>query len=51
MKIKNTHYYFFRGIYGGCHWIPFVYWTKAYKEMGWLLWVFTIATSMEEDDE
>jgi hypothetical protein len=37
-------YKFYRCIYGGVNWVPFVYWKKNYKEIGWLLWLFSITT-------
>ncbi len=41
---------FYRCVYGGIHWLPFIYWTKDYKEFGWLLWVLTIDTTIYLDE-
>jgi len=46
---KKYNYMFYRGIYGGVHWMPFFYNTKEYKEIGWLLWVFTIHLNDKEE--
>lgn len=41
MKVKEWKILFYRGIYGGVHWKPFLYNAPTYKEIGWLLWVLT----------
>ena len=41
-KLKKYTFMFYRGTYGGCHFIPYIYWTKEYKEIGWIVWVLTI---------
>jgi len=49
MKIKlgRVTCQFYRGIYGGQHWLPYYYWSRYYKEFGWLLWLF----SVEKEEE
>ena len=38
---KNIFIQFYKCIYGGVHWKPFIYNTSKYKEIGWLLWMFS----------
>ena len=37
----------YRGRYGGCDWVPKIYWTKAYKEINWLVWLVSLTNEEE----